>query len=417
MRKLLSIFAVLSVMFLLIPVAQATNGDALIGIGPISRAMGGAGVAAPQDAISAIFANPAAMCFGPYCPGSTVDFAGTYFDPTVTGKISAPGFGLDGTDTSNLNPFVVPAIGISSPINPRWRFGIGMYGVSGLGVDYKGTNIDFSNAPLPPGVEFPPVYTQLQNMKFAPNLAWLVTDNFSIGGSLEVVWQNLDLGQGAAHGYTLGLQLGALWHINRWNIGVSYTTPESVTHRRVADFNQDGTFDDLKLENPHTVKLGASFEPTTSWLFEFYTRWYGWSSADGYKDFDWEDQWVFGVGGQWRPAEKWAIRAGYNYGKSPVKVHNGWNPDLTDPNNTVNVQGVPVNTLAYETLRIIGFPAIVEHHFTFGAGYNLTQNVVLNLSFMFAPEEKITETSAGGAVTLESTLKEWSTTFGISWYF
>jgi long-chain fatty acid transport protein len=41
--------------------AWATNGTNLIGIGPVSRGMGGTGVAAPQDAISAIFANPAGM--------------------------------------------------------------------------------------------------------------------------------------------------------------------------------------------------------------------------------------------------------------------------------------------------------------------------------------------------------------------
>jgi long-chain fatty acid transport protein len=122
-----------------------------------------------------------------------------------------------------------------------------------------------------------------------------------------------------------------------------------------------------------------------------------------------------GLGGQWRPAEKWAIRAGYNYGKSPVKVHNGW-----DPNGSTKVQGVSVNNVGYETLRVIGFPAIVEHHFTLGGGYNLTQNIALNLSFMYAPEQTLTETSAGppgGAVVLESKLKEWPSTFGISWYF
>ena len=31
--------------------AMATNGDNLIGVGPISRAMGGVGIAAPRDAI------------------------------------------------------------------------------------------------------------------------------------------------------------------------------------------------------------------------------------------------------------------------------------------------------------------------------------------------------------------------------
>jgi long-chain fatty acid transport protein len=63
--------------------SQATNGDNLIGVGPISRAMGGVGIAASQDAISAVFANPASMCFGSFCPSSQVDFAGTLFMPTV----------------------------------------------------------------------------------------------------------------------------------------------------------------------------------------------------------------------------------------------------------------------------------------------------------------------------------------------
>ncbi|MGA8241696.1 MAG: hypothetical protein WB818_14080 [Desulfobacterales bacterium] len=61
MRKTNAIIVVLAFALALAPAALATNGDALIGVGPISRAMGGAGVAAPQDAISAIFANPAAM--------------------------------------------------------------------------------------------------------------------------------------------------------------------------------------------------------------------------------------------------------------------------------------------------------------------------------------------------------------------
>jgi long-chain fatty acid transport protein len=60
--------------------AQATNGDNLMSIGPISRAIGGVGIASPQDAISAVFSNPAAMCFGPYCPGSEFNF-GTVFMP------------------------------------------------------------------------------------------------------------------------------------------------------------------------------------------------------------------------------------------------------------------------------------------------------------------------------------------------
>lgn len=393
MKKSIILFTFLSISLMLVPAVMATNGTNLIGIGPVSRSMGGAGVAAPQDAISAIFSNPAAMCFGPYCPGSSADFAGTYFDPTVTGTVPTPGG--PATATSQTEPFMVPAIGISNPITEKLRFGIGMYGQSGMGTDYKGTAIgtDATNY----------LYTQLQTMKFAPNLAWLITPNFSVGASVEVVWQSLDLGQGAAAGYGLGLQIGALYHLGKFNFGASYTTPESITHKNVSSFG-GATWYDLKLENPQTVKLGVSFEPNTSWLIEGYTRWYGWGSADGYKDFGWDDQVVFGIGAQWRPAEKWAIRAGYNYGKNPVSL------DAADSFRT-SVQGIPVSPNNYEGLRIVGFPAIAEQHFTAGVGYNLTQNWLLNLSFVYSPEETITQGP------LSASLKEFTSTFGLTYYW
>ena len=71
--------------------ALATNGDNLIGVGSISRAMGGVGIASPQDAVSAVFSNPAAMCFGGYCPSNETDFMGTVFSPHVKADITAGG--------------------------------------------------------------------------------------------------------------------------------------------------------------------------------------------------------------------------------------------------------------------------------------------------------------------------------------
>ena len=55
MKFLCKIIAVLFLTVLLSTPALATNGDNLIGVGPVSRAMGGVGIAAPQDAISAVF--------------------------------------------------------------------------------------------------------------------------------------------------------------------------------------------------------------------------------------------------------------------------------------------------------------------------------------------------------------------------
>jgi long-chain fatty acid transport protein len=408
MKKVTTIIAISAIIAMSSGLSWATNGDNLIGVGPTSRAMGGVGVASPQDSISAIFANPAAMCFGAYCPGSEATFAGTFFDPTVEGKAdysAFPGFPKGDSD-SQMDPFVVPAIGISTPLTSRLRFGVGAYGVSGMGVNYKEEDIPVNN-----------LYTKLEVMKFAPNLAYLVTPDFSLGVSLNVSYQNLDLGAGGAHGYAYGAQLGALYRVKIFNFGVSYTSAQKVTHENVFDFDGNGDFDDLDLEAPQSLAFGVSAEPNDSLLVEFNTKWLNWSDADGYDDFDWDDQWVFAVGTQYKVTQALALRIGYNYGKNPVNKHNGFNPG-----GSTKVQGTEINNVNYETFRIIGFPAIIEHHLTLGAGYKFTDKMAVNISYMHGFEETIKEKSAklppdGDTVDLESTIKEDSVSIGFTVQF
>ena len=101
------------VVFLLVLWAMpvwATNGDNLMGIGPISRSMGGVGIANPQDAVGAVFANPAGMCFGPYCPNSEFNFAGTAFAPKVDAKVQLGGTTYKADSADKIYP--IPAIGV-----------------------------------------------------------------------------------------------------------------------------------------------------------------------------------------------------------------------------------------------------------------------------------------------------------------
>lgn len=136
---------------------------------------------------------------------------------------------------------------------------------------------------------------------------------------------------------------------------------------------------------------------------------YDWSGADGYGDFDWEDQWVLALGGQYRPNEKWALRLGYNYGENPVKEHNGF-----DPMGVTSIQGTPVPTLGYELFRVVGLPAVVEHHVGLGVSYQVNEQLNLQLSYMHAFENTISETSAGEFFKLESDLIEDSYSFALS---
>jgi long-chain fatty acid transport protein len=436
MKKSFKVLAIFSFAVMLATAAFATNGDDLIGVGPISRAMGGVGIAQPMDAISAVFANPAAMCFGEYCPGSEFNFAGTLFMPKIDAKVTNSNgtFSADAKD----NVYPIPAIGFSVPMGregTNWRFGLAAYGVSGLGVDYRGTVLDnsrfydFSGGTNPLGPFAPMVtgaYTQLQIMKFAPAFAYQVTPNLSLGLALPVDYGVLDLRNGGSNGFALGFLPGLIYKpIDNLSLGLTYTAPQKINYKNVADFDQDGTYDDLELESPQQVGFGIAYDFFNAGLvLEADAKWINWANAKGYEDFDWDNQTVFAIGAQYKATDKLSLRIGYNYASNPVNEHNGWdgsfNPSTGMPNSTHLIQGKPVASYYYETFRIIGFPAIVEQHISAGIGYKFTDFFSLDLGFMYAFDNTITETGTdpfGQPVTIESTLKETSVDFGLTWRF
>ena len=108
--------------------------------------------------------------------------------------------------------FAIPAIGISSPISQNLRFGLAAYGVSGLGVDYR-DKMDLDGNPTNGDQS---VYTNLQIMKFAPSLSYLVTPNFSIGGAVHIDYGSLDLDAGTSSGFALGVRIGR--HLQNWSL-------------------------------------------------------------------------------------------------------------------------------------------------------------------------------------------------------
>ncbi|MBN1635384.1 MAG: outer membrane protein transport protein [Deltaproteobacteria bacterium] len=413
--------------FIISPAAFATNGDNLISIGPISRAMGGVGIAAPQDAISAVFSNPASMCFGSFCPASSFDFAGTLFMPAVSARVKL--VTGDVGDDSDDDVFAIPAIGLSVPISPgmpAWRFGIAAYGVSGLGVDYRETALDdpagfdfgeFGTAPLIAGE-----YTALQIMKFAPAIAVQPMGNLSLGLALHIDYATLDLRQGSSPTYAYGIQAGLIYKPSETiSLGLSYISPQTADHKNVAYFDDDNFLDSLELEVPQQVGIGAAYNLPDLFdvLIEVDIKWINWSDSTGYDDFDWGDQWVYAIGLQLKPSSKLSLRIGYNYAKQPLDVHDGFDGTFM-PNNVQSVQGKEVPTYYYETFRIIGFPAIIEKHLTFGIGYEFAPRFSVHLGYMLGFEEKISETGTdlfGRPVTIESTLSEESLDFGLTWMF
>jgi long-chain fatty acid transport protein len=391
--------------------------------------MGGVGIAAPQDAISAVFSNPAGMCFGPYCPTSQFDFAGTIFMPEPKAEITASGQTYKAN--SRDNNYAIPAIGFSVPIGEaesRWRFGLSAYGVSGLGVDYRDTALDKNDAffagtpfesPLAAGI-----YTNTQLMKFAPTIAYQALPSLSVGTSFQINYSALDLGDGSVAAYSYGVKLGGIYQpIDQLSIGLVYTSPQEATYNHVFDFNNNGRRSNLTLEQPQEVGLGVAYEFSKArLLLETNAKWINWSDAEGFEDFNWDDQYVFAVGAQWEAIDHLFFRVGYNYAESPVDENDGWDGAFGPfgPNDSVDVQGKSLPRYYYESFRVVGLPAVVEHHITAGIGYEFGESLKLDVSYMHAFENDISESGTapdGSSAKIKSELYEDSISFAFSWRF
>ena len=118
--------------------AFATNGMRLIGFGPIQNSMGGVSVGLPLDA-AAVLTNPAGMSSLAW----RIDFGASYFKPSVEYKATESA-GMGGmvigsnvkTIESDSGASPIPAFGLIVPISNDFKFGIGAYGIAGMGVDY-----------------------------------------------------------------------------------------------------------------------------------------------------------------------------------------------------------------------------------------------------------------------------------------
>jgi long-chain fatty acid transport protein len=388
-----------------------TNGDKLEGIGAVSGAMGGTGVAAPQDNLSAVVNNPAGLAGLQDGDIDDVVVGLTLFQPEVEAKIATPAGTLQGESDDPLS--VIPFLGYGAAINEKLSFGFGAYGVSGMGTDYRGKGWDLDGNPAN-GFEGD-LFVKLSVLKVAPSLAYAVSEALSIGVSLHGNYSTLDMGQGESDDFSAGGQFGALYRAGDLRFGASYTTPQKATFDGVYNFDAflgDQGKDSLSLEQPELFAGGVAWQAAENLLIEFNVKHLAWGDAAGYGDFDWEDQEVYALGVQYAANDKLTLRAGFNYGENPVKENRGWNPQ-----GVTTVQGKSVPVFGYEMLRTIGFPAIVESHLTLGFGYKLSDSLSLNAAYMHAFEATGSSVSMGDAISLESTLVEDSFTVALAWSF
>lgn len=423
MRKVLLISALFSTATL----TFATNGDNMIGVTPASRGMGGIGVGMPVGSVDSIFRNPAWM--GVMENKFTVQFGGILFMPKVKGRFQYPGMGDTGYVKSRADTFVVPEIGIVYKISDRLTFGLGAFGVSGMGVDYRDKDPRLAQ-----------MHTTFQFMRIIPAIAFKVNEMITVSGALHGAWGSLDMGAvmcadpmdpatcwnasgGQSQALGIGFQVGASLNFGDFlYAGVTYQSPVSMTYKNVFDADNQmmdptNIYEDLKLQQPQEFAFGIGAAPLDGLRVGLDIRWINWKDADGYGDFQWDDQWVYAIGAEYRPISNLALRIGYNFGESPI---DGGDKDTTPPAapNIPNLNA-PFSDFNIAWFNLIGFPAIAEQHITLGVGYEVSKTFGVDFSYVRALDKKVEACAQGTncAVLAGAKMVQDSISVGLNWKF
>lgn len=358
--------------------AFATNGDNLIGLGAQSRALGGTGTAAFFGSENSL-SNPALLG---KVQGNEFAFGGTVFMPDVNASGNLGGAGSATSGKSGADTFVIPEVSMANRLNDNWTFGLGMYGTSGMGVDYRG-NRNLVDA-----------YSNLQMMKFVPAFAYN-SGSFGLGfapvlqyGSLDINYNNSNFGGGnVGHGskadFGYGYNLGAYFDATKdLTFGLAYQSEIAMSYDGVISTAGTGfglTMSD-KMNQPAELKAGVAYTMGSWMVTGDYKRVY-WGSADGYKDFGWKDQDIYALGAKYS-GNGWWVGAGYNHGKDPISV--GTNSAINMFNN-------------------VFFPAIVADHYTLGGGVALGKITSLDVAYVHAAKVSKTISTASFGGTTETT--------------
>lgn len=348
--------------------AHATNGDQMLGITATQWGMGGAIVAAPQDAATILY-NPAGL--------AELGVKEVRFDMGV-GMLNPPRK-ANGQD-SDSDYYLMPAGAVAFNVDDRLFLGMNMGGVSGSGVDFADVR------PLINGTQA--VVTTKQSYKIAPGFAYKLNDQLSIGGALQIGYQSLAIHNNAytlpqTQVYGVGVNAGLIYKLNdAVQVGASWT---SKTNMDEFQWNSTAGAYSMTLDMPQTFAFGVAFKPMPGLLVEADVKHIGFSdvldrvpfqtpAGASTMNFGWSDQTVYAIGVQKEVNAKTTVRAGLNYGESPIGAE--------DVDNN------------------IGSLAITELHLSLGVTRKFNDKVSGSLAYTHAFNNEITS-NTGSNTTIE----------------
>jgi len=367
--------------------AQATTGYFQHGYGIKAKAMGGVGIALPQDALAAA-SNPAGIAW----IGNRIDVGADWFTPDrgaeIAGSLNPAANGTyDGNDTAS---FLIPEFGYNRVISPSLTFGVAVYGNGGMNTDYKDN--PFAKYGLGSGN----AGVDLMQLFIAPTLAWK-SGNHSFGASLNLAYQRFKAegiqgfagfsaspGNVSNNGYDdstgFGVRLGWTGQVSpAVTLGATYQTKTKMGKfdKYSGLFANQGEFD-----IPENYGAGIAFKasPKLTVAADVLRINYGdipavgnpvdcfflgacqLGSTDG-PGFGWQNTTVYKIGVAWALKPDMTLRAGYVTLKQPIP--------------------------ASQTFFNILAPGVVEDHLTLGLTMEMSRTSELTFMYMHAFEKEV----------------------------
>jgi long-chain fatty acid transport protein len=382
----------------LISRVHATNGMRVIGVGPVQRSMGGASTALPLDSAVSL-TNPAALIE----LDRRLDISATFFDPHVRYRAYSAGGMVTKNNTfinSDMSPCYIPAVGVTLPVNKAATFGLGTYGVCGMGVKYP-SNL-YNNV----------TYTKYHYMKLTPAMAYRLNEKSSVGAAFNLGYAMMEFNAGSpaekphndGDALGLGFTIGTLYQFNDTiALGLAYESKQSFSD---FEFSTSSGTDKLRLNQPQSLTVGLAVKPAKRLRMAFDVEWIDWPQTVGKNmprytknssgatpwNMNWDEQLIYKLGFEYDLNKSAKVRFGYNYARNPLD-----------------------SSRAFEN---ISFPAIAEHHITGGLAIQLNDKKILNIGAMYAPQVSLHTANANQFIDSAKTqMYQYSIDVGITCMF
>ena len=359
-----TIFRVILCLGALVSSANA-QGIALTGVGPVNRSMGGAGTAAPLDAIGALHWNPASIS-GLSSP--EVSFGLELFLADVSLSTNVGGTVSETSGEAGVAP--VPAVGwVHQLEDTPITMGLGVYGIAGF-------RNNMPADPAHPLLAAGPVFADAEFMQIAPTLSYAVTDRLSIGVAPTITLARVlfdplgpspitpapTAGSGNRVHWGGGLQVGVYYIADDcWHVGASLKSPQWFEDFR---FFTPAGVTTAKLDYPMIFSLGVAYTGVENWVIAVDARYFDYDNTDGFSEFGWSNVFAGAVGAEYTVNDCWRVRFGYNFNQNPL--HAG------------------------DALANISDPLIQEQNVAGGVSRQVGDNVSISLAYIYLVRNSLT---------------------------